>query len=292
LMGRTVGAHGVRCFHVLVLLLFLFPLHDAGAFEVKIMPAEIRPGDAFLVVVESKDGHVPVGRAGRELLSFHMTGPGRFIALASVGLEENISSLRVSVKQGESVREMELAVMPRKTGRVSLTLPDDRVVLSPQDEKRADMEARTLRHLWSKRNGRYWNGPFVPPLDTEVSTGFGIVRIINGHKRSVHRGVDFRGRRGMPVRAINDGVISLTAEHFFGGRTVMVDHGEGLFSLYMHLDRILVKEGDRVSRAEPVGLVGSTGRATGPHLHLSVKKDGYTIDPLSLFSLPIEEMER
>jgi murein DD-endopeptidase MepM/ murein hydrolase activator NlpD len=91
------------------------------------------------------------------------------------------------------------------------------------------------------------------------------------------------------VRAIADGVVVLAAEQFFGGRSVVIDHGGAVFSLYYHLQRIAVEEGRRVSRGETIGAVGATGRATGPHLHFGVRVPGGRVDPSLLFALPGKE---
>jgi murein DD-endopeptidase MepM/ murein hydrolase activator NlpD len=111
---------------------------------------------------------------------------------------------------------------------------------------------------------------------------------MNGHKRSVHGGIDFRGAEGTPVRSINSGTVVIADNEFFGGNTVVIDHGEGIFSVYMHLKEIFVKEGQFVNKSYIIGHVGSTGRATGPHLHISVKYGGMTVNPLSLFRSPLE----
>ena len=92
---------------------------------------------------------------------------------------------------------------------------------------------------------------------------------------------------GLPIKAINSGKVVLADNQFFGGNTVMIDHGEGLFSIYMHLSKMLVKEKQFIDKSDIIGTVGSTGRATGPHLHLTVKWNGMTINPVSLFNLSL-----
>jgi murein DD-endopeptidase MepM/ murein hydrolase activator NlpD len=110
--------------------------------------------------------------------------------------------------------------------------------------------------------------------------------VINGEPRAPHTGVDLRLPEGTPVRSIAGGTVVLAAEQFFGGRSVVIDHGGGTFSLYYHLSRYIVAEGQRVSRGERIGEVGSTGRATGPHLHFGVRVPGGRIDPALLFAIP------
>ncbi len=111
--------------------------------------------------------------------------------------------------------------------------------------------------------------------------------IMNEKKTSVHKGTDFRGETGTPVKSINSGTVILTGDLFFGGNTLIVDHGMGLYSVYMHLSKFNVSDGDRVSKEQVIGFVGSSGRATGPHLHMSVKLQGVSINPESLFKLEL-----
>ena len=138
--------------------------------------------------------------------------------------------------------------------------------------------------------GHYTNSidrKFSHPTDTETSTLFGVKRIMNEVKTSVHRGMDFRGKTGTPVKAINSGTVVLTEDLFYGGNTLIVDHGMGLYSVYMHMSKFETKKGNQVSKGDVIGLIGSSGRVTGPHLHMSVKLNGISVNPESLFDLDL-----
>ncbi len=108
---------------------------------------------------------------------------------------------------------------------------------------------------------------------------------MNGKPRAPHSGTDFRSPQGTPVRSISNGRIVLVDDLFYTGKTVVLDHGEGLFSLYAHLSRVLVEEGHELLVGDVLGEVGSTGRSTGAHLHLTVKLLGERVDPESLFEV-------
>jgi murein DD-endopeptidase MepM/ murein hydrolase activator NlpD len=136
-----------------------------------------------------------------------------------------------------------------------------------------------------------WNGPFVMPLSGELSGTFGQASVINGMPRSPHSGVDLKAGTGTPVASINSGRVVLTGEHFFIGLFVVVDHGGAVQSMYFHLDKILVQQGDKVAKGRVVGLVGATGRATGPHLHFGIRINGARIDPQQFMKVN-EAMER
>jgi murein DD-endopeptidase MepM/ murein hydrolase activator NlpD len=113
--------------------------------------------------------------------------------------------------------------------------------------------------------------------------------VINGKPRAPHTGIDYAVERGTPVVAVNRGRVALVAEYFFPGRLVVVDHGLGLHTLYFHLDSVAVTDGEMVERGQPLGTVGATGRATGPHLHFGVQIGPARVDPAVLLSLDFRE---
>ncbi|HLO77797.1 MAG TPA: M23 family metallopeptidase, partial [Magnetospirillum sp.] len=123
-------------------------------------------------------------------------------------------------------------------------------------------------------------GGVVSPADGPVSGVFGSQRVLNGEARAPHSGTDIAAPAGAPVRAIADGVVTLAhPDMFFTGKTVMIDHGLGLQSVYAHLSRLDVLEGARVTRGQTIGAVGASGRATGPHLHWGVSWLDARLDP-------------
>jgi murein DD-endopeptidase MepM/ murein hydrolase activator NlpD len=130
-----------------------------------------------------------------------------------------------------------------------------------------------------------WSGRFQPPAEAEVSGVFGSARVFNGVKKSQHEGLDFRVTTGTPVAATNKGTVLLARPLYFEGNCVMIDHGQGLITLYLHLSEFKVKEGDAVEKGQIVGLSGGTGRATAPHLHFAVRWRGEYLDPRTLLEL-------
>ena len=130
-----------------------------------------------------------------------------------------------------------------------------------------------------------WTAPFVRPRASAISSGFGAGRTFNGRVTSRHLGVDFKGAVGAPIRAANRGVVALVDTFFLGGRVIYLDHGGGIVTGYLHLSRPLVAVGDTVARGQTIGLVGATGRVTGPHLHWTARYGALTVNPLDLIGL-------
>jgi murein DD-endopeptidase MepM/ murein hydrolase activator NlpD len=134
---------------------------------------------------------------------------------------------------------------------------------------------------------REWDGNFAAPADAAISDVYGSQRIFNGKAQREHQGLDFRVPTGTPVAAMNSGTVLLARFLYFEGNCVVIDHGQGLLTLYFHLSELKVKEGDQVNRGQIVGLSGGTGRATGPHLHVAVRWQGTYLDPARLMQLSL-----
>lgn len=133
----------------------------------------------------------------------------------------------------------------------------------------------------------YFNVGFTLPVDNvKVTAVFGGQRILNGKKKKEHNGIDFAGDEGTPVYAITDGIVRLAAEKFYyNGTFVLLDHGQGLSSVYLHLSKLHVKNNQQIKKGELIGEIGSTGRSTGPHLHLGVQWYNKRIDPAGLLNI-------
>jgi murein DD-endopeptidase MepM/ murein hydrolase activator NlpD len=145
-----------------------------------------------------------------------------------------------------------------------------------------------LNEVYARQSPRQWTGTFILPVAAKPNSNFGTRSYYNGQPRSPHAGVDFSAGTGTPIRAANRGIVALAAPLYFTGNTIVMDHGNGLFSIFAHLSAFNVAQGDVVEQKTVVGLVGATGRVTGPHLHWSVRLNGARVDPLSLVAATIE----
>jgi murein DD-endopeptidase MepM/ murein hydrolase activator NlpD len=184
-----------------------------------------------------------------------------------------------------------LQIRARKFPVQRLTLPREMVELDAPTLKRVEEESKRLRTLYRTITPeRLWRGGFTKPVGVpDAGEGFGARRIINGQARAPHAGLDYSADSGTPVVAANTGRVALVAEYFFPGRLLVLDHGLGLYTLYFHLERTDVADGDRVERGQIIGRVGASGRATGPHLHFAAHLRQARIDPALLLQLRLPE---
>lgn len=181
-------------------------------------------------------------------------------------------------------RQVTFAVTAKDYPEQRITLKDKRKVdLSPRDLARAEREIseiKALKRHW--RTAQTTDLEFIEPVHGERGSAFGLRRFFNGEARAPHAGLDIVVPRGTPVKASGAGRVLAVGDFFFNGKTIFVDHGNGLITMYCHLDRIEVHRGDAVKKGQEIALSGKTGRATGPHLHWSVVLNGAMVDP-SLF---------
>ncbi len=211
---------------------------------------------------------------------------------AVVGLPLDIvpGSHELSVKIGGETKAETFMVNSKSYPEQHITLKDKtKVELSPADLARAEREIAAIKQLklhW--RAAQDTDMDFIVPAEGKLASRFGLRRFFNEEPRAPHVGLDVAVARGTPVKASAQGTVLAVGDYFFNGKTVFVDHGNGLITMYCHLDRIDVQAGETVGKAQLLGLSGMTGRATGPHLHWSVVLNGAMIDP-ELFIPPIPE---
>ncbi|PKL51727.1 MAG: hypothetical protein CVV37_04960 [Nitrospira bacterium HGW-Nitrospira-1] len=263
-----------------------FPVSQADAFQAELKPASIRQGDAFLLRVTGLNRSIePSAMLNKKPLRFSSCGEGCFVAIGAVDLNARAGVYRIPLKIGQHKSILRLRVLKGRFETIHLTLPEEKVSPVPEDIDRIKREAGLLTSIWEIDSERLMEGGFVFPLENPLSTPFGTKRIINKETVSIHRGLDIKGKEGEDIHASNRGRVVLTEELFFGGNTLILDHGHGIFTVYMHLSGFNVGLGDLVSKNDVIGFVGSSGRSSGPHLHFGVKVTGMNINPVSITRL-------
>ncbi len=216
-----------------------------------------------------------------------------WFALAGISLETKRGAYPIQFHAetlaGEAISfEKEIRVERQRYPRVLLKVPGRYTAPSAEEQHQIEQDKATKAEAFKTLSpGREWEGSFAPPVNAGISDVFGVERVFNGSVQSTHQGLDFRVSSGTSVAAVNSGHVILARALFFEGNCVVIDHGQGLLTLYLHLSKFLVDEGDDVKKGQPIGLSGGTGRATGPHLHLAVRWQGVYLDPQVLLQLKL-----
>ena len=199
--------------------------------------------------------------------------------LAIVGIPLTQKPGSASLIQGN--RTLNFTVGSKKYQEQHITLKNQRQVNpNPADLKRIDAElAEQIKAYRSFSPGTPSNLILDKPVSGPLSSRFGVRRFFNGEERNPHSGLDFAVPAGTPIKTPANGKVILTGNYFFNGNTVFVDHGQGFISMFCHLSKIDVKSGQVLTRGAGVGKVGSTGRATGPHMHWNISLNDARVDP-------------
>ncbi len=214
----------------------------------------------------------------------------RWSAVVGVPLATKPGKQRIRIEQaGAEPRYRTFAVGAKKYAVQRLTVPPAQVNLSKEDEERVARERVRIDaalETWSGTAPE--NLRLAQPVPGTRSSSFGLRRVFNDEPRNPHSGMDIAADAGTPIQAPASGTVIDTGEYFFNGRTVFLDHGEGLITMYCHLSAIEVQPGQHVTTGEVLGKVGATGRVTGPHLHWGVSLNRAFVDPaLFLSPLPV-----
>jgi murein DD-endopeptidase MepM/ murein hydrolase activator NlpD len=289
-------------FALILLIVSTVPLtvvRAATAFKsVAWTPQELQSGSVCLFAVQLEGSLAKLSGKwmGRDVSFFQGRDSHVWYGLAGVDVETSPGSYPLDVvatmPDGEVIHlSRDVQVGPSNYKTVSLRVHDRFVKPDAATLRRIESDKQAKKIAFSHQiPAPEWSGDFLAPVGSMVSDSFGTRRVFNGKLVSIHRGMDFRAKPGSPVLAANSGEVVLARELFYEGNCVIIDHGEGFMTLYMHLSRFRVAEGQKVSKGQEIGLSGATGRATGPHLHMGVRWEGAYLDPASLLSLTLNNL--
>jgi len=255
--------------------------------KIAFSPKKAGPGDILLVTIKNTKGPVEGTYNGKQV--HFNAGKKSFKAVIGIDLDSKPGTypLEMLVNGRKILRNIK--IVKKKYPIQRLTLPEHMVILTPENEARVEREQKRMATIWPVDSLRIWNGNFKNPLPgKEIGTVFGVRRIINNIPKSSHTGVDVNAEEGDPVHAPNDGVVVLVDDQFYSGKSVVLDHGQGIYTMFFHLSRVNVKYGQAVMKGDVIALVGSTGRVTGAHLHWGARVQGARVDPLELIHLNLE----
>jgi murein DD-endopeptidase MepM/ murein hydrolase activator NlpD len=256
----------------------------AASFEIS---GKLVPGSAVLLQVagfpkgstfkgDINKSKFPISKKGIAIVALDMSAKsGRYATVR----------VKISPKNGRTETiSRKFWISPRKYKEEHITLPKKKVDLGRKDLSKAGKETKAIKATYKLRGGEMgYNVAFRQALEGRFSGVFGSRRVLNGKPKRPHNGVDIAAPKGNPIITTAPGKVVLTGkDYFFTGNTIVIHHGDGVISLYAHMDTMLVEKGEWVPGDTVIGTVGMTGRATGPHLHWGMLVRGARVDPMMM----------
>jgi len=279
----------------------LFSLHEEQLLTptgvtVDLVCRAFEPGE--IIVVTIKDDSSVKGAWIRFLERRYPMGKSEtssgllaFMGL-DLGLEPGSYEMEIFIDKVLGEREYikkQISVLAKEFPLKKLWVDEKFVTPPPESHERIRREGEILKIIYGITTDQWLGkGFFILPSSGKAMPNFGERRIFNNKPRSSHKGIDIIVPFGTPVKASNSGRVVLASDLYFAGKTVIIDHGMGVFTMYCHFSKIRVNRGKLVEKGEIIGEIGATGRVTGPHLHWGVKVFGTSVDPFSILSLTFE----
>lgn len=257
------------------------------------VPAEVSQGRAFVVTAtDSEFFEAHVIWRDQELPLALQANNGVWTGSVMLGVPMDAKGQQVlTLHSGGDSKNTTLNALPvpwheeRLTVEPRFVTPPQEVQAQIQRDQKSTAKALSSAGMNAKQS---WSLPFQRPVKGTISGAFGGRRVFNEQPRSPHKGTDMRGPTGTPILAAADGIVLLAEPQYYSGNVVYLDHGQGVVTLYAHLSAFRVTVGQRVKKGETIGLVGATGRVTGPHLHFGMLVQGVSVDAIPVCTAPLE----
>ena len=265
----------MRLLTLLTLLCLALPVHAEG-FISRLLNKPV-PGGVAVVDLGAATSAPNVRYQNKPVLVIH-EDQQRWIAIVGIPLSVKPGNQQISVN-GNQTLSFQVGSKHYMEQRITLKNPQQ-VNPNAANLKRIERELAEQTRAYQQFSARQpSNLMFDRPVKGPLSSPFGLRRFFNGEERNPHSGLDFAANTGTSIKAPAAGKVILIGDYFFNGKTVFLDHGQGLISMFCHLSAIDVKLGDEIPRGGHLGKVGATGRATGPHLHWNVSLNDARVDP-------------
>ena len=273
--------------HLLVGLSTLLVATATAAADptIAIQPKKVHPGDPVLVTVTDVEA-TPHGKAGGQPVTFFRAKHG-YQAVFAVPLGVNEDHILVEITGAKPVS---VPIANKKFAETKVVVEEEYADPPPEDRDQINADNKAIGNAYKAAVGAPVFKRFRRPPG-KITSSFGEWRTFNDGHRAQHLGTDFTAEEGAKVAAIGDGTVTLVRETFLAGNVVVISHGGGISSLYFHLSKPTVAQGDTVKQGQEIGRAGHTGRTTGPHLHLSIHAGTDMVDPIAFLALPLAPAE-
>ncbi|MFK5938779.1 MAG: M23 family metallopeptidase [Sulfurimonas sp.] len=278
-------------------LLFLFS--SLVAFNIEIPNATVSNGRTAILLFDKEKGvkyqKIVVGKRSYQIFN-HPTKSQKLYVLLPESYYKKPTTQEVKIIYTKNAKKTSkvlfFKVVDGKYAKETIHVQKSKVNPSSKKvKKRTSKEyAQAMKIYGTVTPKNYVTSAYIVPMQSKITSDFGKARVYNDTLKGYHSGTDFRAKIGTPIIASNDGKVVLATNRFYSGNSIIIDHGEGIYTCYYHLSKFKVKKGDMVKKGEIIGLSGDTGRITGPHLHFSARVGGLQVDPLQLITLLNENL--
>jgi len=284
---------------LLLLFVTFYSLFSLDLKKIEFSSHSIANGKSLLLEFGKEDGveYKSVAFAGKSFQIFqNPTNRAERYALLPISYYPKTENKTLSIKYIEDAKvkyeELLVKIVDGNYQKEEIHVSKEKV--NPQDKKVKERVSREYKEAMKIYNTvsiqSYIKKPFILPIESTITSNFGKARTYNGSLKGYHSGTDFRAKTGTAIAAANDGKVVLVKNRFYSGGTILIDHGEGIYTCYFHMSSFNVKKGEIVQRGQVIGLSGQSGRVTGPHLHFSARINGVQVDPLQLITLINEKL--
>jgi len=277
----------------------LFFISSLAAFNFNISDSTITNGRTAIIIFDKEKSvnyeKLVVGKRSYRVFN-HPLNSKKMYALLPVSYYKKPTTQKVEIFYKKSNKKLSKTLFfkiedgkyPKETIEVQKSKVNPKSKEVKQRTAKEYAEAMKIYGIVTPKN--YVRSKYIVPMDSKITSSFGKARIYNSTLNGYHSGTDFRAKIGTPIIASNDGKVVLAQNRFYSGNSIILDHGQGIYTCYYHMSEFSVQEGDMVRKGEVIGLSGDTGRITGPHLHFSARVGGLQVDPLQLITLLNENL--
>lgn len=246
---------------------------------------EVKNANTLLLTLNEKDIKNPKLTFDKHNINFykHPKKNNSFYALVPISYHKKPGDYRIIVSyikdEKKIFKGLDIKVVDGNYQSEIIKVDKNKVSLSQKNKERTKKEYASAMKVYNTTSEElYLDGKTLYPLDSKITSSFGKKRVYNNTLKSYHSGTDYKAAIGTPLKAINDGVISIAEDRFYAGKSVVINHGQGIYSCYFHLSKIILKNKDFVKKNQIIGLSGNTGRVTGPHLHFAFRIHGILVE--------------
>ncbi|OUR72415.1 hypothetical protein A9Q76_03705 [Arcobacter sp. 31_11_sub10_T18] len=274
--------------YLLILILFLINA-QAEKLELTLMAKSVKNANVLLLTANANENNKLFAILNDKKIEFnaHPFRTNKFYALVPFHyfMEEKKHQLIVtySVNEKEFFEGYDITLEQDSYLSEEIKVSNSKVSLSKKNKLRTSKEYQEAINVYNSVSPKnYWFEDFIYPLDSKITSPFGTKRVYNNATKSYHTGIDFKAPLNTKIKASNNGVVKISKNRFYAGNSIIIDHGHGIYTCYFHLNKMFVSVGDFVQKGDIIGLSGSTGRSTGPHLHFATFVNGVQINPTNL----------